>query len=297
MPLVSVIIPAYNARQYLGEAIRSVLAQTLTDHELIVIDDGSKDGTGDWVRETFPAVRCITQPNGGVSSARNKGLSLATGEFVAFLDADDTWHPDKLRLQVALMRQYPEALLCRTDIVETPLSDPPPALMGSDGATIPHSLNERFFDSFLTPYFSTSTVMIRRSALADAGGFDTGLKIAEDIDLYLRVLVRAPLTPKLLGPAVFKRPIQGSLGDDGERGYQQLIAVYQRFLNREPRAQALLSSAMQARCFANLWARYAASQRRNGKRREAIASAFTSLRQAPNVLAFKVLALAFIGRA
>lgn len=296
MPLVSVIIPAYNAKQYLGETIRSVQGQSLTDLELIVVDDGSKDGTGDWVRETFPAVRCITQPNGGVSSARNKGLTLAQGEFIAFLDADDNWHPDKLRLQMALMQQYPDALLCRTDIVETPFGTPPPALVSDEAAAIPHSLHTTLYESLLNPYFSTSTVMVRRRAIELAGVFDTSLKIAEDVDFYLRVLAHAPRTPKLLGPAVFKRPITGSLGDDSERGYAKLLEVYQRFLAREPLAREQLTPSMQARGFATLWARYAASQRRNGHRRAAMASATKSLRLAGNVLALKVLLLAMLSR-
>ena len=104
LPRISVIIPAYNAGRYLAEAIQSVLAQTLSVHEIIVADDGSADNTAA-VALSFPApVRYHLNPHEGTAAARNQGVRVAQGEWLAFLDADDLWQPDKLAAQMALFQ-------------------------------------------------------------------------------------------------------------------------------------------------------------------------------------------------
>lgn len=104
---VSAVIPAYNAADFLAEAIRSVLEQTLPCFECLVVDDGSTDGTAD-VAKTFPEVRVISQSNGGDARARNRGLSEAHGHYIAFLDADDIWLPHKIESQMERFRASPE---------------------------------------------------------------------------------------------------------------------------------------------------------------------------------------------
>ena len=108
MPHVTVIIPAYNAGRTISIAIESVFAQTFRDHEVVVVDDGSTDDTGERVAEYGSAVRYVRQPNGGPGSARNEALRHARGRLVAFLDADDVWLPRKLERQVAYFAQYPD---------------------------------------------------------------------------------------------------------------------------------------------------------------------------------------------
>src|SRR5262245_57747116 len=108
MPSVSVIIPTYNRRDFIREALASVLAQTCQDFELIVVDDGSTDGTEEIVRE-FPGARYVFQENQGVSAARNVGAALSQGELIAFLDSDDFWQPEKLAAQAAFFAAQPEA--------------------------------------------------------------------------------------------------------------------------------------------------------------------------------------------
>ena len=95
-PRVSVVIPAYNAAAYLRRALHSVLAQTVPAHEIIVVDDGSEDGTADYVERTFPMVRVLRQPNGGPGAARNRGVREASGDWIGLWDADDMWLPEKL---------------------------------------------------------------------------------------------------------------------------------------------------------------------------------------------------------
>lgn len=105
LPLVTILIPAYNAVRYIAETLHSVCGQTFSDFEILVIDDGSKDDTADLVRqwiEKDSRIQLMQQPNGGVSSARNRGLAEAKGRYIAFIDADDLWEPDKLAAQLAL---------------------------------------------------------------------------------------------------------------------------------------------------------------------------------------------------
>lgn len=112
-PRVSVLIPTYNCGQFLGQALDSVLAQTFTDFEIIVVDDGSTDNTAEVVAG-YPQVKYIPREHGGVSVTRNAAVAEATGEFVVFLDADDMWVPEKLAKQVAYMDEHPDCMLVFT---------------------------------------------------------------------------------------------------------------------------------------------------------------------------------------
>ena len=293
MPLVSVVIPAYNAAAHIADALESLGAQTCREMEIIVVDDGSVDATHDIVMRGFPEVRCIRQPNGGASSARNRGVQDARGEWVAFLDADDTWHPDKLRAQLALMRRHPGVRLCRTWGSETPLPHGDALHNGPDGLP-EHELFPSLASTLLNPYFTTSTVMVRRDAFLAVGGFDTSLKIAEDIDLYLRLLKDAPEVLLLKAVAVFKRPVPGSLGDDDEAGYVQLLRLYERFFQRNPQVVRAVGNSVRRQAMADLWGRYAASLRRNGKRAMARRAALRSMLLHPSSLAAKVMLRSFL---
>jgi len=108
-PLVSVIIPVFNGEKYLIEAIESVLAQSCRPLELIIVDDGSTDESAA-IAQSYKEIRYIYQPNMGVPVARNTGLASAVGEFIAFLDADDMWHPQKLQIQVEYLKEHPSIM-------------------------------------------------------------------------------------------------------------------------------------------------------------------------------------------
>lgn len=287
-PQVSVVIPAYNAEAHIGEALQSLRSQTCQDMEVIVVDDGSSDRTPELVPSRFPEVRFIRQANAGASSARNRGVREARGEWVAFLDADDAWHPDKLRAQLALMQRHPDVRLCRTLGAESPLTDLGPIPNGPDGLPM-HELFTSLAPTLMNPYFTTSTVMVRRDAFLAVGGFDTSLKIAEDIDLFLRILLEAPSVLLLKSFAVYKRPVPGSLGDDDEAGYVQLLGVYDRFFQRNPQVMRSVGASVIKRAMAELWARYAGSLRRNGKTVLAVRAATKSMITHPSGLAAKVL--------
>jgi glycosyltransferase involved in cell wall biosynthesis len=282
VPIVSVIIPAYNAEAFIAETIESVLAQTLTDIEVLVIDDGSRDGTAAVV-QAFPQVRYVHKANGGVSAARNLGAELAKGEFLAFLDSDDIWHPDKLRQQVQALREHPDSDLSRTALATDPqslanikaatASPPAPATGGA-----PHRLVTDFRSSFLAPYFATSTVMVRRSAFMRAGGFDSKRRIAEDVDFYLRLLAPRPQVVYMTDNLLYKRPVEGSLGDDSAAGYVQLIDVYERFLLDHPQVKAELGAEVVNQAFYQLRLALARSHLWVGDNQEARAAAWSALR-------------------
>ena len=182
MPTVSVIIPAYNAEAFLARAIRSVEAQTFRDFELLVVDDGSTDGTAD-VARGFDSVRYVRGSHQGEAGARNLALEEATGELVAFVDADDEWLPDKLARQAAFMAKegssfsYTDSYILR------------------DGSRVRHSTLARprhgqilapLIDDWLDQAFILPTeVMASRALLRDAGGFETGLSTAGHVDYGL----------------------------------------------------------------------------------------------------------------
>lgn len=187
-PLVSVVIPAHNAEQYLAETLQSVFAQTYTALEVIVVDDGSTDGTAALVREQFPAAACLSKVNGRVARARNHGIDHARGEWIAFLDADDVWLPEKIARQMAAVRDRPEVGLCFTDCTVF-LNEPRKVLHRASTAITPKpggGAAALFEDNFIT----TSTVMVRRSVLDAVGQFSPEFHGPEDFDLWLRIAER-----------------------------------------------------------------------------------------------------------
>jgi glycosyltransferase involved in cell wall biosynthesis len=182
---VSVVIPCFNGERYLGEAVRSVLAQTHAGLEVIVVDDGSTDRSVSVVRNVSDArVRVVSQPNGGVAAARNRGVAETSGEYVAFLDQDDAWLPTKLELQLASLRRSPEVGLVYSDCF----------LIDADGTEIGRwserfpLLRGRLFERLIVEsVVPISTVLLRRSTFAAAGGFPPQYRYVEDLALLLRV--------------------------------------------------------------------------------------------------------------
>ena len=155
MAKVSVIIPVYNAASYLGAAIESVLAQTYTDYEILVVDDGSTDESGA-IAASYPNVRLFSREHSGIPKTRNFAVTEANGEWIAFLDADDTWLPNKLELQMKYLEEHPECeiVFCRyqnfTEIPESDLTEGQKKLLDKEidycltAAVIKKSLFERF---------------------------------------------------------------------------------------------------------------------------------------------------------
>ena len=183
----------------LREAVESVLAQAFTDFELIVVDDGSTDGSEVKVRRLGAPIRVICQPRRGVAAARNAGASAAKGRYLAFLDSDDLWLPEKLAAQMRFMEEHPEAGICQTEEIWI-----------RRGARVNPKARHRkpsgdiFKRSLELCLVSPSAVMMTRALFHKAGGFDEALPVCEDYDLWLRIAVDHTV-PLLARALVVKR--------------------------------------------------------------------------------------------
>jgi glycosyltransferase involved in cell wall biosynthesis len=196
IPLVSVVIPSYNYGRYLPDAIDSVIAQTFTDFEIIVVDDGSTDETPDVVRHYGERVIYRRQENVGLAATRNNGCAIARGEYFALLDADDAWFPDKLAKQVEILNRNPDAGLVYGRM----------ALMDGEGRPLPgvkpsQPPGETFAEIVERGTPPPSTFLIRRRCFEEIKRFDPSLTGMEDLDLALRLAKRYRVVhmPDLLG--------------------------------------------------------------------------------------------------
>lgn len=213
-PTVSVVIPAFNAAWCIRHAIDSVLAQSFPDFELIVVDDGSTDDTSEILRSYGDALLVVSQPNGGMSSARNAGIRNARGRYLAFLDADDRWLPAKLERQVALLDNRPELAFCAaTATLEAPDGQVVGAWACQGNGTA--SVTEVFAAHALIAG-GASSVLARRELVQALGGFDETLFGAEDTDLWIRLAAHGGFAciPEAL-VVVLKRP--GSVSRNRKR--------------------------------------------------------------------------------
>ena len=186
LPLVSVVIPAYNVADLVGRAIDSVLGQTYQSFEILVVDDGSGDETAAVAAaRSDAAVRVISKQNRGLSSARNRGIDEATGEYIAYLDADDYWEPGKLESQIGLLQANPDLGFCSTaarvidDRGETMNVWSCPSIQGSSLKAI--------FSRNATVAGSGSGVVVRTRLQRRVGYFDENLRSLEDIDMWMRL--------------------------------------------------------------------------------------------------------------
>jgi len=187
MPEVSVIIPAYNAAVFLPSAIRSVLAQTFKDLEIIVIDDGSTDNTREVAASFETNIQYWHTPNAGPSAARNLGIARSTGRFIAFLDADDWWLPNKLEIQIGVLSRNPDVSFVCADWFNGERGDEPRTSVLSGYKAWEHTAN---FDMMLDENFvNSSTIVVCREKLLQSGSFMESLRGAEDRHLWLRLLL------------------------------------------------------------------------------------------------------------
>jgi glycosyltransferase involved in cell wall biosynthesis len=207
--LVSVVIPAYNAERFVGEAIESVLAQTHPYVECIVVDDGSTDATTAIARSFGERVRAYRQHNQGVSAARNAGARAATGSLLAFLDADDRWSPDWLaQMLEALTARGADATACAYRLVDAG-GAPIGTLRMAPMPTVESLLT---FQGTVAPL--GSNMLIRRAAFESAGGWDERLALSQDWELLFRLLASGSALAYLDEPLTDYRQHPGSLTTD-----------------------------------------------------------------------------------
>lgn len=210
--MISVIIPVYNGERFIENAVKSVLAQTAADWELVIVNDGSTDGTRALLERCCaqdPRIRIHHQQNGGVSAARNAGIALARGEYLAFLDADDEWYPDCLETYKRVLAAHPQAAMvgCAYDII---LQD------GNRTDTVGYFEGKpetMFMEDFLGAYaddsrakcFHPITTCVRRDMAQRVGGFRVGCPIGEDLAMSLTVAAYGPVALCAHKVAVYNR--------------------------------------------------------------------------------------------
>jgi len=198
-PAVSVIIPTYNRWPMIGEAVESVLAQSFQDFELIVVDDGSSDGSAENIKALGHDIRIVVQSPRGVSAARNYGASVARGRYLAFLDSDDLWLAEKLAVQTAFMTEHPEIQICQTEEIWL-----------RHGKRVNPKAKHRkpsgdiFRASLALCLVSPSAVMMTKKLFDEKGGFDESFPVCEDYDLWLRIALDHPV-PLIATQLVIKR--------------------------------------------------------------------------------------------
>jgi glycosyltransferase involved in cell wall biosynthesis len=189
-PKVSVVIPTYNRASYIGEAIQSVLNQTYQDFELIVVDDGSTDNTGTALDQFGERIRVLYQQNSGVSVARNKGTFAARGEWVAFLDSDDEWEPEKLRVQIEDVKKHEGVVAHFVDAQFDDKAHKKQSLFSLKGVRLDFEkqpLRIRAVMDVLRGAFFTQCCLVKRKVILAVGGFDPNKRIYEDYDLLTRI--------------------------------------------------------------------------------------------------------------
>lgn len=186
-PKISVVIPCYNSGKTIERAVISVLNQTFPPHEIIVVDDGSTDDTLIKISKYHEKIILHKQKNSGAAAARNVGAKIAQGDYLAFLDSDDVWHPEKLRIQGSILERDKTIGISSTGytfVDEQKYSENLSFKEIEESAIVYRKIS--FIDIFETPYLATPTVIMKKSLFDLVGGFDETLETAEDIDLWLR---------------------------------------------------------------------------------------------------------------
>tara|TARA_R110000787_G_scaffold73084_1_gene162790 strand:- start:549 stop:1445 length:897 start_codon:yes stop_codon:yes gene_type:complete len=257
--LVTVVIPAYNAANYLGTAIDSALGQTYSNVEVVVVNDGSTDETAAVAAKyDDKRVKLISKPNGGMSSARNAGLALANGEFIAFLDADDYWMPNKIAKQVTLLQENTDIGFCSTlTRVETPSG----LFVNSwECPVMETSTLHTIFANNAAIAGSASSVLARRQVQTKAGWFDEKLKGLEDTDMWMRYASHAEYLciPEML-TVILKRPDSVSRNLKNMRQSAAMVYTKNRHLLDKPSQKKFWRT-----CYTNMLCDYAKWEARSG---------------------------------
>ena len=277
---VAVVLPAYKSSRFLGEALRSIFAQTLPASEIIVVDDGSPEDEESVVAPYLDRVTYVRKENGGPGSARNLGVAMTRAPLVAFLDADDLWEPQKLRTQVAYLREHPQTLLVGSDAWEFGEGVPLRRWSRTGGRKGAPRL---YLGALIAGNgLPTLTVMLRREAFERLGGFDEdpALIAVEDYDLWLRMAELGPLGYVDEPLARYRR--RGASLSGTRRFLEGVSQVLDRLIQRNPGRPELLALTRRRR--AGLFLDYARELQDQGAWRASFGAILQSLALLPSDL-------------
>jgi glycosyltransferase involved in cell wall biosynthesis len=274
-PAVSVVMPLFNKERFIESALDSVFGQTFRDYEVIVVDDGSTDGSADRIRPRQSRLRYVRQENAGPGAARNAGIRLARGRYIAFLDADDLWLPEKLQEQVSFMASHPDVAMCSTNYVagtELGKGSPRWSFSGTDDWQVTGNLFGAYAAGFIP---QTSTLMVTSQAMREVGGFPEDVFRGEDVFTWFRVSSRGRaafgrvvrvwvrVDPSGLTHArtlatresdiLFERLRRLSLEEDGRSSYDAWRRMLYRAVREYAKRAALAKDPAAARAMIRRW--------------------------------------------
>jgi len=275
IPSISVVVPTLNAGDYLEVALRSAIAQGVSGLELIVVDDGSTDGSTARCKALHPRLRMVRPATPGIAGARNAGIAASSAELIAFLDADDVWLPGKLHAQIALLGRHPEARLCYAGWSEfqSEVADPGDSWRSSvaDAARLlnrnPVPAGWIYPELLLDSCVWTSTVVVRRELFDEIGLFDASLPVGEDYDLWLRASRVTPIIAVSQPLALYRKHSASTTSIVRDTCFQALVVerALQRWGLTGPDGRKASAAAVRA-SLSGIWRRFAAGQALAGNR-------------------------------
>jgi glycosyltransferase involved in cell wall biosynthesis len=216
---ITVVIPTYNSGRFIADAVESALGQTFSPAQIVVVNDGSTDDTDARLRPYRGRITLINQANQGAAAARNAGLRIATGDFIAFLDADDSWHPLKLELQLGVLRRRSDIQMLGTETFNYPCAGDPEGPADACIEEVP-------LESLLVRnYFTASSIVVRREIVERLGEFDTTVPSVEDFDYWQRI-AQCGVVAILKSPLTGYRQVAGSVSRQPagvEKGIRQIL--------------------------------------------------------------------------
>ena len=249
VPACSVVIPAYNSEDTVGETLDSVLAQTMSDFELIVVDDGSSDGTPGRIAiaaESDPRVRLITQENGGTAAARNAGIAAARAPFVSFLDDDDLWLPGYLERSCSALLRFPDAGFAFSNawLYDQDRSEIRRRTSFEHYPDIPDHLDpEELLRRLIEINFVLSSTTCRATVLAETGGFATEVSGTDDWDLWMRIAAAGHGAAAVMTPGIVQRDRSDSQSKDLAMMFERSAVTLRRLLSAAPLSEANQAAA------------------------------------------------------
>jgi len=301
-PEFSVIIAVYNGEQTIARAIQSVLDQSYPAHEIIVVDDGSSDGTAEQVKSFAGAVKYIHQKNAGVAAARNAGVDAASGDWLAFLDADDYYYPDRLKWQAELLQRHsaldfmtgdfdyvhPDGGLIRRSMESTEAGK---QLLQQAAGANDIIMSGELLGSFVESHFGdTHTLAMPRQTFIELGGYPVGVKVCEDVNLLIRLCARSQQVGVVCRPmAAYVIHQGGATRSDPLRAQQQTLQALLPLRSSLATAPSIIREGLDG-CIRHARLDFAYALIKAGRKVEAVRAMLPLLRERPGLTSLRDVA-------